>query len=146
MKIQLLAAVLAVASAQPCFAQQITIWQLATGFRTDSFQTQNIAQLAGEVEMSTEGALRIELRANNTLFQRGEIRQAVQDGKAPSHCPRRGVRLDVERDGSNEVHAGVAAPRDDGGAECLLPLKTSSSAWAKSYSVSGSSRWAARPA
>jgi TRAP-type transport system periplasmic protein len=59
-----------------------TRWQLATGYRADSFHTQNAAQFAADVEQGTAGSLRIELRPNNTLFKLGEIRQAVQDGKA----------------------------------------------------------------
>jgi TRAP-type C4-dicarboxylate transport system substrate-binding protein len=70
----------ALAAASVAHAQ--TRWQLATGYRADSFHTQNIAQFASEVEQATAGALRIELRPNNTLFKLGEIRQAVQDGKA----------------------------------------------------------------
>lgn len=58
-----------------------TRWQLATGYRAESFHTKNIAWFAGEVERATAGALRIEVRSNNTLFKLGEIRQAVQTGQ-----------------------------------------------------------------
>lgn len=77
MKLFLLAAL---AAASVAHAQ--TRWQLATGYRAESFHTQNIAQFASEVEQATAGALRIEVRPNNTLFKLAEIRQAVQDGKA----------------------------------------------------------------
>lgn len=81
MKIQCAAAAFAVALAQPCPAQQEITWQLATGYRADSFHTQNIAQFAGDVRQATAGLLRIEVRPNNTMFKLGEIRQAVQEGK-----------------------------------------------------------------
>ena len=55
-----------------------TRWQLATGYRAESFHTQNIVWFAGEVERTTAGALRIEVRPNNTLFKLGDIRHAVQ--------------------------------------------------------------------
>jgi TRAP-type C4-dicarboxylate transport system substrate-binding protein len=73
---------LLVALAAASVAHAQTRWQLATGYRAESFHTQNIAQFASEVEQATAGALRIELRPNNTLFKLAEIRQAVQDGKA----------------------------------------------------------------
>lgn len=78
MKRMLLLAALAAAS----LAHAQTTWKLPTGYRAESFHTQNIAQFAGEVERATAGALRIEVHANNTLFKLGDIRQAVQDGKA----------------------------------------------------------------
>lgn len=71
---------IALAAASVAHAQ--TQWQLATGYRADSFHTQNAAQFVADVEKATAGALRIELRSNNSLFKLGEIRQAVQDGKA----------------------------------------------------------------
>jgi len=58
-----------------------TQWQLATGYRADSFHTQNIAEFASDVEQATGGALRIAVRPNNALFKLADIRQAVQDGK-----------------------------------------------------------------
>lgn len=77
MKLFLLAAL---AAASVAHAQ--TRWQLATGYRAESFHTQNIVQFAQEVEQATAGALRIEVRPNNALFKLADIRQAVQDGKA----------------------------------------------------------------
>jgi len=58
-----------------------TRWQLATGYREDSFHTQNLALFASDVEQATTGALQIDLRPNNTMFKLADIRQAVQDGK-----------------------------------------------------------------
>jgi TRAP-type C4-dicarboxylate transport system substrate-binding protein len=59
-----------------------TNWKLATGYRAESFHTENIVQFAREVEQATAGQLRIEVHPNNTLFKLGEIGQAVRDGKA----------------------------------------------------------------
>lgn len=81
MNMQWAVVVLAGVLAQPCLAQQVARWQLATGYRVDSFHTQNIVQFAGDVEQATAGGLRIEVRPNNTLFKLAEIRQAVQEGK-----------------------------------------------------------------
>jgi TRAP-type C4-dicarboxylate transport system substrate-binding protein len=61
---------------------QTTNWKLATGYRAESFQTQNIQQFAADVDVATAGQLKIEVHSNNSLFKLGEIRQAVQDGKA----------------------------------------------------------------
>lgn len=77
MKMVLLAAL---AVAPMAYAQ--TQWKLATGYRAESFHTRNVVQFAQDVERASGGALRIEVHANNTLFKLGEIRQAVQDGKA----------------------------------------------------------------
>jgi TRAP-type transport system periplasmic protein len=73
----ILLALLAMASV----AHGQTRWQLATGYRADSFHTQNIAAFASDVEQATNAALRIEVRPNNSLFKLADIRQAVQDGK-----------------------------------------------------------------
>jgi TRAP-type C4-dicarboxylate transport system substrate-binding protein len=59
-----------------------TSWKLATGYRAESFHTQNIQQFAADVDAATAGQLKIEVRPNNSMFKLGEIRQAVQDGKA----------------------------------------------------------------
>jgi TRAP-type C4-dicarboxylate transport system substrate-binding protein len=73
---------LLVALAAASVAHAQTRWQLATGYRAESFHTQNILQFAQEVEQATAGTLRIEVRPNNTLFKLADIRQAVQDGQA----------------------------------------------------------------
>jgi TRAP-type C4-dicarboxylate transport system substrate-binding protein len=69
----------ALAAASVSHAQ--TQWKLATGYRAESFHTENIAQFAREVDRATAGELRIEVHPNNTLFKLADIRQAVQDGK-----------------------------------------------------------------
>lgn len=70
----------ALAAAGAAHAQ--TSWKLATGYRAESFHTQNLFQFAQEVEQATAGQLKIEVHPNNTLFKLADIRQAVQDGKA----------------------------------------------------------------
>jgi len=77
MKVLLLAAL---AAASVAHAQ--TSWRLATGYRAESFHTQNIVQFGNDVERATGGALRIDVRPNNAMFKLNDIRQAVQDGKA----------------------------------------------------------------
>ncbi|MEP6792344.1 MAG: TRAP transporter substrate-binding protein DctP, partial [Ramlibacter sp.] len=77
MKYLLIAAMLAGGAAH---AQ--TTWKLATGYRAESFHTQNLYQFAQEVEQASAGQLKIELFPNNTLAKLNDIRQAVQDGKA----------------------------------------------------------------
>ncbi|MFY3384803.1 TRAP transporter substrate-binding protein [Paracidovorax sp. MALMAid1276] len=59
-----------------------TVWKLATGYRAESFHTRNVQQFAAEVERAAQGALRIEVHANNSLFKLAEIAQAVQQGRA----------------------------------------------------------------
>jgi TRAP-type C4-dicarboxylate transport system substrate-binding protein len=71
-------AVLAAASA----AHAQTQWKLATGYRAESFHTQNIMQFARDVEQATKGALRIEVHSNNALFKLPDIPQAVQKAEA----------------------------------------------------------------
>ena len=79
MKIFLFAAMLAAGSS---FAQSPTNWKLATGYRAESFHTQNIAQFAREVGAASSGQLAIEVMPNGTLAKLSDISQAVRDGKA----------------------------------------------------------------
>lgn len=58
-----------------------TSWKLATGYRAESFHTENIAQFARDVKAATNGQLAIELAPNGSLFKLGDIRQAVEEGK-----------------------------------------------------------------
>lgn len=76
MKAVLIAALVAAGAAH---AQ--TTWKLATGYRAESFHTQNIYQFAREVEKATAGQLLIEVHPNNTMFKLGDISPAVQQGK-----------------------------------------------------------------
>jgi len=74
-------AALAAAQGQLCLAQTVTSWKLATGYRAESFQTQNIQQFARDVEQGTAGKLVIQLHPNNTLVKLNDINLAVQQGK-----------------------------------------------------------------
>ena len=58
-----------------------TSWKLATGYRAETFHTENIAQFAREVTAATKGQLAIELAPNGNLFKLGEIAKAVEEGK-----------------------------------------------------------------
>lgn len=58
-----------------------TSWKLATGYRAESFHTENIAQLSREIATATKGQLAIDLAPNGSLFKLGDIRQAVEEGK-----------------------------------------------------------------
>ena len=85
MKIFLFAALVAAGSS---FAQTqpvtptATNWKLATGYRAESFHTQNVAQFAYEVGAASSGQLTIDVFRNSTLAKLAEISQAVCDGKA----------------------------------------------------------------
>lgn len=59
---------------------QVT-WKLATGYRADSFHTQNITTFANDVARATEGALKIEVYPGNSLVSLNDVRQAVQEGR-----------------------------------------------------------------
>jgi TRAP-type transport system periplasmic protein len=56
-------------------------WRLATGYRSESFHTVNLAAMAAEIEAATHGELRIAIHANSTLVKLADMRAAVQDGK-----------------------------------------------------------------
>lgn len=58
-----------------------TSWKLATGYRAESFHTENIAQFSREIASATKGQLAIDLAPNGSLFKLAEIRQAVEEGK-----------------------------------------------------------------
>ena len=76
-----IATAFAAASGQPCLAQTAVQWQLATGYRAESFHTQNIERMAADLARASAGRLRIEVKPNNALVKLADIRQAVQDGK-----------------------------------------------------------------
>lgn len=69
----------ALAAASVAHAQ--TSWRLATGYRLESFHTQNILQFARDVEQATQGRLKIEVAANNSLVKLADIPKAVAAGK-----------------------------------------------------------------
>jgi TRAP-type C4-dicarboxylate transport system substrate-binding protein len=59
-----------------------TTWKLATGYRAESFHTQNIMQFSRDVEQATRGQLVVEVHPNNAIAKLNDISQAVQQGKA----------------------------------------------------------------
>jgi len=73
----------AMAAAQSVRAEPVTSWKAATGYRADSFQGQNLLKFARDVEFTTGGALRIEVRSVNMTapMPMEQIPAAVQDGQ-----------------------------------------------------------------
>ena len=85
MKFIKIGAALAASLAGLCLAQPsstATNWKLATGYRAESFHTQNIAQFARDVTQTSGGQLTIEVFPNSTLAKLADISQAVREGKA----------------------------------------------------------------
>lgn len=79
MKAWLVAAFVAAGTAH---AQNAPVtWRLATGYRAESFHTENIVQFAQDVERATQGALKIDVRPNNSLVKLGDIFAATSAGK-----------------------------------------------------------------
>ena len=68
-------------AAIPAFAQG-TSWDLAAAYPATNFHSQNMAQLAADVDKATGGAFKITLHANASLFKAPEIKRAVQGGQA----------------------------------------------------------------
>lgn len=75
------ATALAVSGAQ-VFAQ--TKWDLAAAYPATNFHTENLTQLANDVDKATGGKLKITVHANASLFKANEIKRAVQGGQAPA--------------------------------------------------------------
>jgi TRAP-type C4-dicarboxylate transport system substrate-binding protein len=96
----IIAAVLAAASV----AHAQTTWKLATGYRAESFHTQNIEAFAREVGEATQGRLRIEVAANNSLVKLGDIPSAVSAGKVEAgEAIMSGMTKDVPMAGADGV-------------------------------------------
>ncbi len=79
-------AALAASLAGLCLAQSAPAptanhWKLVTGYRAESFHTQNIVQFARDVTHASAGQLTIEVFPNSTLIKLPDITQAVQQGK-----------------------------------------------------------------
>lgn len=67
-------------SLTPAMAQ--TKWDLAAAYPATNFHSENMAQLASDVDKATGGKLKITLHANAALFKAPEIKRAVQGGQA----------------------------------------------------------------
>lgn len=73
-------AVLALSAAT---AASETTWRMASAYPESVFHTQNIKQFIAEVEEKTEGALKIRLHDNSSLYAMPQIKQAVETGQVP---------------------------------------------------------------
>ena len=82
MKKLLMSALCAVSLGHAPAAMAQTTWKLATGYRAESFHTQNIQQFVRDVDLATRGGLLIQVYPNNTLARLADISAAVQQGKA----------------------------------------------------------------
>jgi TRAP-type transport system periplasmic protein len=58
-----------------------TTWQLATGYRAESFHGRNLAEFAQSISKATGGKLSIELHPNNSLVKLNDINTAVREGR-----------------------------------------------------------------
>ena len=61
-----------------------TQWDLPTGYGANTFQTQNLVQVAADVAAATGGKLKITLHPGGSLFKQPEIKRAIQAGMAPA--------------------------------------------------------------
>ena len=73
-------AALCLAALVPLAAHAQTVWQLASGYSENTFQTVNLKQFARDVAVATGGKLAVEVHANNTLYKLGEIPARVESG------------------------------------------------------------------
>jgi TRAP-type transport system periplasmic protein len=78
-KLSSLVFAMTLASAQHASAE--TTWNLATGYRAESFHTRNIDLFVKDVDEATKGALKIKVHPNNSLHKLAEIPPAVESGK-----------------------------------------------------------------
>ncbi len=58
-----------------------TVWRLASGYRAESFHTENLRTFAQAVNAATAGALRIDVHADNRLEPLARIFAAVREGR-----------------------------------------------------------------
>src|SRR3954465_4496281 len=59
-----------------------TKWDLPAAYPANNFHTENLVQMAGDVDKATAGKLKITVHANASLFKAPEIKRAVQGGQA----------------------------------------------------------------
>ncbi|MGO4326131.1 TRAP transporter substrate-binding protein [Cupriavidus sp. 2TAF22] len=77
----LLGGVLATASMLAPVAQAQTKWDLPTGYPTNNLHTENLQQMASDVEKATGGKLKIVIHPNGSLLKANEIKRGVQTGQ-----------------------------------------------------------------
>ncbi len=58
-----------------------TKWDLPSGYGVNTFQVQNLAWFADEVDKATAGKLKITVHPGASLFKANEIKRAVQSGQ-----------------------------------------------------------------
>ncbi len=79
-------------------------WQLASGYRADTFHTENLRQFAKEVAEATRDALQIEVHPNNTLVKLPEIHKQVAAGQiAAGEVIMTGMAADVKLAGADAL-------------------------------------------
>ena len=76
----LLAALAAMCLAGTATAQ--TKWDLPAAYLANNFHTENLVQMATDIDKATGGKLKITVHANASLFKAPEIKRAVQGGQA----------------------------------------------------------------
>ena len=59
-----------------------TKWDLPAAYPANNFHTENLAQMASDVDKASGGKLKITVHANASLFKAPEIKRAVQGGQA----------------------------------------------------------------
>jgi len=59
-----------------------TKWDLASAYPVSNFHTENLQQLATDVDKATDGKLKIVVHPNGSLFPANGIKRAVQTGQA----------------------------------------------------------------
>ena len=74
------AALVALVAVAPAAAQ--TKWDLPAAYPANNFHTENLVQMANDVDKATGGKLKITVHANASLFKAPEIKRAVQGGQA----------------------------------------------------------------
>ncbi|MFM7332146.1 MAG: TRAP transporter substrate-binding protein [Brachymonas sp.] len=114
MKPVVIAALLA---ASASFAQNSSpvTWQLATGYRAESFHGRNLQQFTEDVKIATKNQLMIELKPNNSLVKLAEIRAAVETGKVQAgESIMSGLVKDIPTSGADAVPFVVSTYADAG--------------------------------
>jgi len=90
-----------------------TTWRLASGYRAESFQTENLALFAREVEAASQQRLKIELAPNGSAFKLADIRQAVEDGRVQAgEVIMSGLMQDIPVAGADSVPFVVGSYQD----------------------------------
>jgi TRAP-type C4-dicarboxylate transport system substrate-binding protein len=58
-------------------------WDMPTPYPEGNFHTKNILQFAQDIDKATNGALKIKVHSNGSLFKHPEIKNAVRSGQVP---------------------------------------------------------------